>query len=58
MKKIEVVAASMPDVKLNAVAGDVFRMEDLLYALMLESDNDVMLVPPSIIFFLLKLHIV
>lgn len=34
-------AASMPDVQLNAVAGDVFRMEDLLYALMLESDNDV-----------------
>lgn len=34
-------AASMPDVQLNAVAGDVFRLEDLLYALMLESDNDV-----------------
>lgn len=34
-------AASMPDVQLGAVAGDVFRLEDLLYALMLESDNDV-----------------
>ncbi|MEI3266620.1 MAG: serine hydrolase [Frisingicoccus sp.] len=34
-------AASMPDVQLNAVAGDSFRLEDLLYALMLESDNDV-----------------
>lgn len=34
-------AASMPDVQLDAVAGDHFRLEDLLYALMLESDNDV-----------------
>ena len=33
-------AASMPDVQLDAVAGDTFRMEDLLYSLMLESHND------------------
>jgi D-alanyl-D-alanine carboxypeptidase (penicillin-binding protein 5/6) len=38
--EISEYAASMPDVQLNAVAGDRFRMEDLLYALMLESDND------------------
>ena len=34
-------AASMPDVQLNAVSGDMFYMKDLLYALMLESHNDV-----------------
>ena len=34
-------AASMPDVQLNAKSGDSFYMEDLLYALMLESHNDV-----------------
>ena len=34
-------AAAMPDVQLDAAAGDHFLMEDLLYALMLESDNDV-----------------
>lgn len=34
-------AASMPDVQLNAKAGDQFIMEDLCYALMLESYNDV-----------------
>ena len=34
-------AASMPDVQLNAVSGDAFYIEDLLYALMLESHNDV-----------------
>ena len=34
-------AASMPDVQLNARNGDTFYMEDLLYALMLESHNDV-----------------
>lgn len=34
-------AASMPDVQLNARAGDRFIMEDLCYALMLESYNDV-----------------
>lgn len=39
--EISEYAASMPDVQLNAVAGDNFRLEDLLYALMLESDNDV-----------------
>lgn len=39
--EISEYAASMPDVQLNAVAGDRFYMEDLLYALMLESDNDV-----------------
>ncbi len=39
--EISEYAAGMPDVQLNAVAGDHFRLEDLLYALMLESDNDV-----------------
>ncbi len=34
-------AASMPDVQLNAAAGDTFYMKDLLYSLMLESHNDV-----------------
>ena len=34
-------AASMPDVQLNAVAGETFYMKDLLYSLMLESHNDV-----------------
>ena len=34
-------AAAMPDVQLDAAAGDHFLMEDLLYALMLESENDV-----------------
>lgn len=34
-------AASMPDVQLDAVAGDSFYMKDLLYSLMLESHNDV-----------------
>ena len=34
-------AASMPDVQLDAVSGEAFYMEDLLYALMLESHNDV-----------------
>ncbi len=34
-------AASMPDVQLDAKCGDSFYMEDLLYALMLESHNDV-----------------
>lgn len=38
---ISAYAAGMPDVQLDAVEGDSFRMEDLLYALMLESDNDV-----------------
>lgn len=34
-------AASMPDVQLDAVEGDTFYIEDLLYSLMLESHNDV-----------------
>ena len=34
-------AASMPDVQLNAIEGDTFYIEDLLYALMMESHNDV-----------------
>lgn len=33
-------AASMPDVQLNAKAGEKYRLEDLLYSLMLESHND------------------
>lgn len=39
--EISEYAASMPDVQLDAVAGDHFFMEDLLYSLMLESHNDV-----------------
>lgn len=34
-------AAKMPDVQMNAKEGEKYRMEDLLYALMLESYNDV-----------------
>ena len=34
-------AASQPQVRLGIRTGQVFAMEDLLYALMLESDNDV-----------------
>jgi D-alanyl-D-alanine carboxypeptidase (penicillin-binding protein 5/6) len=33
-------AASMPDVQLNIVEGEEYRLEDLLYSLMLESHND------------------
>lgn len=33
-------AASMPKVKLGAVAGEKYRLGDLLYSLMLESHND------------------
>ncbi|MDO5402867.1 MAG: D-alanyl-D-alanine carboxypeptidase [Eubacteriales bacterium] len=33
-------AASMPDVQLNAVKGQQFRLSDLLYSLMLKSHND------------------
>lgn len=33
-------AASMPDVQLNIREGERYRMEDLLYSLMLESHND------------------
>lgn len=39
--EISEYAAGMPDVQLNAVAGDSFYLGDLLYALMLELDNDV-----------------
>ncbi len=33
-------AASMPDVQLNALAGEQFVLNDILYSLMLESHND------------------
>ena len=33
-------AASMPEVKLHIKKGEKYRMEDLLYSLMLESHND------------------
>ncbi len=33
-------AASMPDVQLNIKKGETYRMQDLLYSLMLESHND------------------
>lgn len=33
-------AASMPDVQLNALAGEQFVLSDILYSLMLESHND------------------
>lgn len=33
-------AASMPDVQLNVNVGEHYRLEDLLYSLMLESHND------------------
>ena len=39
--KISKYAASMPDVQLNARTDDEFYLGDLLYALMLESHNDV-----------------
>lgn len=34
-------AAKQPDVQLNAQEGEQFKLEDLLYSLMLESHNDV-----------------
>lgn len=34
-------AASMPDVQLNINSGEQYRLGDLVYAMMLESDNDV-----------------
>ncbi len=37
---VSTYAASMPKVRLGAQAGDSFRLEDLLYSLMLESHND------------------
>lgn len=33
-------ASSMPDVQLNAKAGEQYKLKDLLYSLMLESHND------------------
>ncbi len=37
-------AASMPKVKLNVKSGEYYRLEDLLYSLMLESHNDTAVV--------------
>lgn len=37
-------AASMPKVKLNVKAGEYYKLEDLLYSLMLESHNDAAVV--------------
>lgn len=37
-------AAGMPHVKLGVVSGETYRLEDLLYSLMLESHNDVAVV--------------
>ena len=37
---VSAYAASMPDVQLNIRSGETYRMEDLLYSLMLESHND------------------
>lgn len=34
-------ASTMPDVQLNVVQGEQYRLKDLLYSLMLESHNDV-----------------
>lgn len=34
-------ASTMPDVQLNIMAGEKYRLKDLLYSLMLESHNDV-----------------
>lgn len=38
--EISSYAASMPDVQLHVQKGEAYRMEDLLYSLMLESHND------------------
>ena len=38
--EISSYAASMPKVKLNVRCGEVYRVKDLLYSLMLESHND------------------
>ena len=40
MVEISSYAASMPDVQLNIRAGEKYRLQDLLYSLMLESHND------------------
>lgn len=39
--KVSSYAASMPDVQLHIREGEEYRLEDLLYSLMLESHNDV-----------------
>lgn len=39
--EISKYAAGMPDVQLNVSTGEKYRLEDLLYSLMLESHNDV-----------------
>lgn len=38
--EVSAYAASMPDVQLNIREGEKYRLEDLLYSLMLESHND------------------
>lgn len=38
--EVSAYAASMPDVQLNIREGEQYRLEDLLYSLMLESHND------------------
>lgn len=38
--KVSQYASSMPDVQLNIKEGEQYRVEDLLYSLMLESHND------------------
>lgn len=38
--KVSKYAASMPDVQLNIKEGEMYKLEDLLYSLMLESHND------------------
>ncbi len=38
--EISEYAASMPDVQLNIRKGEIYRLEDLLYSMMLESHND------------------
>lgn len=41
MVTVSSYAASMPKVKLGVTSGEVYRLKDLLYSLMLESHNDV-----------------
>lgn len=38
--KVSKYAASMPDVQLNIKEGEMYKLKDLLYSLMLESHND------------------
>ena len=38
--KVSSYAATMPDVQLNIKEGETYRLEDLLYSIMLESHND------------------